>query len=248
MWIEFPTYSRFGNESIPEKYIKHDWYFTCGAWAELDIQNQKIGKIEVVSGLDRPSTFKKNFRNDVYVTKQLYNVIKDADLIIGHNSDSFDLKKLNYKFKKHGLPAIDMPPTVDTLKASRKYFRSSSNSLYYLAKEFGVSMKDELPAGVMHKADEGDIKSLKRLMRYNKRDIKAGAEVYFAMLPFIKNHPDIRKIMGMVEKPSELNNLKVCATCGSANVRKNGTRVTKTGRFQAYHCGDCGSSTRGPKV
>lgn len=247
MVVEFPTYSLYGNDRIEPKYIKHDWHFTCVSWAELNLQHQKVGKIECVSLLDDMKRFNKDHRDDYVIVKKLHEVLKDCDILIGHNLQSFDFPKLNYKFAKYGLSALDNPVIVDTLRAARKYFRSTSNSLYFLAKEFNVALKDDLPKGVMHKADEGDVKSLKRLISYNKQDIRAGSELYFKMLPFIKNHPDIRKIMGMVEKPSELNDLKVCATCGSSNVRKNGTRVTKTGRFQAYHCGDCGSSTRGPK-
>jgi len=243
MVVEFETYSLYGNDVIHPRHIKHDWYITCVAWAWLDGQKQKVGKIETVAVNDF-KTYKKDFRDDRLLVKKIHEVISEADLIVGHNSDSFDIKKLNYKFIKYGLPPIDMPATVDTLKAAKKYAKSSSNRLYYLAKEFGVSMKIDLPSNVMHSADNGCEKSLKKLVAYNKGDIKAGAELYFKLLPYIKNHPNITKILGKkvdLDRPN-------CQNCGSKKVISHGFTRTKTARYKRYKCNDCGSTTRGKKV
>lgn len=248
MLIEFPAYSLYGNDRIDPKYIKRDWAFTCAAWAKLDLRKQKIGRVEVVSVLDDPKRFKKDHRDDYHVVKTMHGVLKDADIVIGHNSSKFDWPKLNYKFAKHGLEAIDEPVHIDTLKAARKYYRSTSNSLFYLAQEFGVEMKDDLPKGVMHKADDGCEKSLKRLVKYNKQDIRAGASLYFKMMPYIKNHPDIRRIMGTVNSPKKGLETSKCSTCGSSKVQKNGYLVTKIGKYQRYRCLNCGSSKKGEKI
>lgn len=247
MIIEFPTYSLYDNNKIDPKYIKHDWYITCAAWGFLDLEKQKLEKVDAVSTLDFPARFKKNFRDDIEVVKRLHKVLQDVDLIVGHNSDAFDIKKINYKFIKHGLEPVDLPPTVDTLKAAKKYAKSSSNSLFYLAKEFGVDMKMELPKGVMWDADAGNEAALRKLKAYNKQDIKSGAALYFKLLPYIKNHPDVRMITNQISTPSEGRETRSCGTCGSSNVHKNGSLVTKIGRYIRYRCRDCGSSTKGPK-
>jgi DNA polymerase elongation subunit (family B) len=243
MVVEFETYSLYNIDKIHPRHVKHDWYITCAAWAWLDTQNKKISKIETVAVNDF-KTYKKDFRDDRLLVKKLHKVIQQADLIVGHNSDQFDIKKINYKFIKYGLPPLDLPPTVDTLKSARKYAKSTSNTLYYLAREFGVSMKVDLDPGVMHAADAGCEKSLKRLIRYNKGDIKAGAEVYFKLLPYIKNHPNIDKIMGRFNKNDRPN----CQNCGSSDVQSNGYRTSKAGRYRRYKCNKCGSSTRGKKL
>jgi hypothetical protein len=247
MIVEFPTYSLYDNNRIEPKYIKKDWAFTCGAWASIDLQKGTIGKVNVVSVLDNPKLFKEDNRNDFVIVKKMHEVISGSDLLIGHNAATFDIAKLNYKFTKYGLPALDFPPIVDTLKAARKYYRSTSNSLYFLAKEFGVPMKAELPKGIMHAADEGDVKALKKLIAYNKQDIVSGASLYLKMLPYIKNHPDIRRIMGLINTPKESQELKSCGTCGSKHVVNNGTIVTKLGKFQRRLCMSCGSTTKGNK-
>jgi len=243
MVIEFQTYSLYDNNRISPKDIKHDWYITCAAWGWLNNKTQKIQKIQTVAVNDF-KTYKKDFRDDRLLVKKLHEVISQADLIVGHNSDSFDLKKINYKFIKYGLPALDLPPTVDTLKSAKKYARSTSNSLYYLAKEFEVPMKIDLPKGVMHAADNGCPKALKQLVDYNKGDIRAGASLYFKLLPYIKNHPTIDKIMGKKVDKDRPN----CQNCGSSKVESKGLRTTKSGKFRRYRCKDCGSSTQGKKL
>lgn len=243
MVVEFETYSLYGNDVIHPRHVKHDWYITCAAWAWLDTKKQKIGKIETVAVNDFKS-YKKDFRDDRQLVKKLHKVLSEADLIVGHNSDAFDIKKINYKFIKYGMPPIDFPATVDTLKAAKKYMRSSSNRLYFLARELDVSTKIDLPSSVMHAADNGCEKSLKKLVAYNKGDIKAGAQVYFKMLPYIKNHPVIEKVMGKkVDKDRP-----ACQNCGSKKVHRYGLRKSKTGRYYRYRCDDCGSYTKGARV
>ena len=243
MIVEFETYSLYNIDRIPPKCVVHDWYITCAAWGWLNAKTKKIEKIETVAVNDF-KTYKKDFRDDRLLVKKLHQVLSEADLIVGHNSDSFDIKKINYKFIKYGLPAIDLPPTVDTLKAAKKYARATSNSLYFLAREFGVPMKVNLQPGVMHAADSGCEKSLKKLVDYNKGDIRSGASLYFKLLPYIKNHPTIDKIMGVNVDKDRPN----CQNCGSSKVQSNGVRVTKSGRYRRYKCNDCGSSTRGKKL
>lgn len=247
MIVEFPTYSLYNIDRIHPKFIKHDWYITCAAWAWLDNTNQKVGNIEGVKVSDFKSAYKKDFRDDLGVVKRLHEVMSQADLIVGHNSDSFDIKKINYKFIKYGLEPLDLPPTVDTLKSARKYARSSSNSLYYLAKEFNVPLKVDLGSGIMHAADRGCSSSLDKLFKYCKGDIKAGASLYFKLLPYIKNHPNINRILG-IQKKATPKSIKACGSCGSKRIIRNGYRATKTGRKQRYICQDCGSSTIGGRV
>jgi DNA polymerase III epsilon subunit-like protein len=244
MVVEFETYTLYNIDRIPPKCVKHDWYITCAAWGWLDNRKQKINKIETVAVNDF-KTYKKDFRDDRLLVKKLHEVMSQADLIIGHNSDSFDIKKINYKFIKYGLQPLDLPATVDTLKVAKKYARATSNSLFYLAREFGVSMKIALAPGVMHAADSGCEKSLKKLVKYNIGDIRAGAELYFKLLPYIQNHPVIDKIMGRKILKKDKPN---CQNCGSTNTQSNGHRTNKSGKYRRYKCNECGASTKGEKL
>lgn len=244
MWVKHPTYKLWDIPRIDPKYILHDWYITCAAWAWLDNEKQKIGPVRTVAVNDF-KTYKKNFRDDRGVVEKLHEVISQADLIVGHNSDAFDIKKINEKIVKYELPPIEMPPTVDTLKANKKYRKSSSNSLAHLARSLDVPTKIELPSSVMWAADDGCEKSLKKLIKYNKGDIIAGANVYFRLLPYIKNHPNLAKVINKQGRLTVNNDVMACGSCGSSDIIKNGWRPTKQGSRQRWSCHKCGSSTLG---
>ena len=243
LWVTMPVYDlKFTAGYISPKYVTKDWYITAAAWGWLDVQNKKIKNIKAVSGLDFPLAYAKDHRNDQGVVKALLDIIGQADLIVGHNLDSFDLAKINYRAAFHKLPIVDLPPTVDTLKAARRYMKATSNSLYYLTKEFGLETKIQLPPGVMHEADEGCAKSLKKLIAYNKGDIKAGADLYFEILPRIKNHPNLN-IFNTEKRLSGKKTDIICGNCGSSDIIKAGIRPTLTGIKQKYSCKCCGSIT-----
>lgn len=245
MEVTHQVYDLKFNGYISPKSITKDWYITCAAWSWLDIKTGKMSKIESVSVLDFPKRFKKDNRDDLDVVKKLIEVIKSADVVIGHNVDKHDLGKIIYRQAKHGLPPLVPPVTVDTLKMARQIFNSSSNSLYHLAKELGVPCKIELPHGTMHRADDGDVKALKELVRYCKGDIKSGASIYFRMLPYMHKHPNLSKIFNNESYDS-------CPSCSSSEKIKYGVKGVKTatggGTYQFYRCKSCGKVYKGEKV
>jgi predicted RNA-binding Zn-ribbon protein involved in translation (DUF1610 family) len=87
-------------------------------------------------------------------------------------------------------------------------------------------------------------KSLKKLIAYNKGDIKAGAEVYFKLLPYIRNHPNLNKMLD----PDFRKDRPACGACGHKKVVKDGTILTKQGKYQRYKCMKCGYKTKGGKI
>ncbi len=56
-------------------------------------------------------------------------IANEADLVIGQNGDSFDLKILQWRLNVHQLPPLKNIITLDTLKLSRKVFRPPSHKL-----------------------------------------------------------------------------------------------------------------------
>lgn len=239
MVLEFPSYVLYDIKRVDPKYIKHDWHITCAAWAWLDPETKKMSKIETVAVNDFKTRFKKDHRDDYMVVKKLHEVLSEAKLVVGHNSSRFDVKKLNYKFIKYGFEPLHDFQQADTLKIAKKEMNASSNSLSHLARELNVPTKIDLPSSVMWAADDGCEKSLKKLVRYNKGDIKAGANLYFKLLPYATSHPNLNSLLD--------TDKMVCPKCGSKKITGNGTRVTKTGKYKRYRCNGCGSSFRGKK-
>lgn len=246
MVVKFPTYVLWDIKRIDPKYILKDWHITSVSWAYLDIEKQKIGKVHSVSLLDFPSRFKKDPRDDYEVVKKFHQVLSDPDLklIVGHNSQAFDIKKLNTKFSIYGLDPIDFPAHVDTIKANKKYRKSSSNSLAHLCREFDVTKKIDLPSSVMWAADDGCEKSLRKLVKYNKGDIISGASVYFKLLPYIKNHPDMRRLADPTKTAAKAKTLSECGTCNSDNTYSLGLRADMQGPYRRIKCRSCGATTK----
>ena len=64
----------------------------------------------------------------------------EADVVIAHNGDKFDMRKANARFGHYEPP---MPvQQVDTLKVARKYFKFESNKLGDLGEHLGLGNKE----------------------------------------------------------------------------------------------------------
>jgi len=66
--------------------------------------------------------FKSEPQNDKYLIKELWDVFDQADIIIAHHGDGFDIKKSNARFVFHNLQPPSPYKSIDTLKIARKYF------------------------------------------------------------------------------------------------------------------------------
>ena len=187
--------------------------------------------------------YKGGVVDDSKLVVDLWKVLDEADVVLGHNSDSFDIKILNARFVANGLNAPSDYKTIDTLKVAKKYFKFSSNSL----NELGQYLKEgkKAPTGGFEtwvKCMEGDPAAWDRMKKYNIRDVELLERVYLKLRPYIANHPNLNVIAPPKVKQTEF----ACSTCQSTNTVKRGFSVTKMGRYQRYQCQDCGSWSSGP--
>lgn len=67
--------------------------------------------------------------DDRRITKSIWRLLDEADIVISHNGKSFDLKKLNARFIKYGLNPPSHYQSVDTLLIARSVFKFTSNKL-----------------------------------------------------------------------------------------------------------------------
>lgn len=226
------------NQNIQHESILQDWYMICAAWEFLD-----GGGIHTTSLLDDPKRFADDVADDEHVVRAMHNVLSNADVLVAHNGDNFDLKKFNARALDHGLPPLPPIATVDTLKVARQNFKISSNRLDYLGTFLGVGNKISTPKGLWIRSLRGDPKAIEEMVVYNKGDIDLLKAVYFKLLPYMRTHPN-RNLF--TNEGSD----HVCPKCGSGNLTKQGTRIaTRLGTRQQWQCGDCGGwSTTGKMV
>jgi hypothetical protein len=168
--------------------------------------------------------FKKDIHDDTEVLKEFSKVVEQADILVGHNIDRFDIKKINGRLFLKGLPPMPTVKTIDTLRIAKKYFRLDYNGLDAISKDLGLSGKTENSKGLWRKCFEGDIKSLNQLAKYNKNDVRINKKVFEREMPFLKL---------VLSKEFVCHN----PVCGSREVILKGCRDNK----QRFICNKCGS-------
>lgn len=161
--------------------IVKDWYVISWAASWMDSK-------EVFSGRVSPLQAKR--WDDSKILKPLWNLIDSADLVIGHNSQAFDVKKLNTRFLLHDYGVPRPYRQLDTLKIARKYFAFESNKLDFLNQKLG-----NLPKHEMELSDwiriclDGDLRTLERMVKYNIGDVKEGKKLYQRVRDWVQPFP-----------------------------------------------------------
>ena len=166
-------------------------------------------------------------------------VVDEADELVAHNGDRFDLKWYNARCLIHGLDPIPSVKTVDTLKIARKHFYFNSNRLDYIAQLlFGNGNgKTKTDFDMWKKITLfNDAKALKKMVKYCKNDVAILESVWSKLRDY-----EAPATHAAVAMSGDSGDRWMCAHCGSSNVRKSKTRVTARGTVQhQMKCGDCG--------
>ena len=202
--------------------FKADWYVLSFSYKYFGDK-----KIHTRCLSDYPG-YKAGSENDEKLIADLWKIFDEADIIIGHNADKFDIKKTNTRFISHGMPPPSPYKSVDTLKIARKAFKFDSNKLDELGRYLGLGRKlahtgFHLWLGCM----QGDMKSWRTMKKYNEQDVALLEKVYLLMRPWASTHPNVNK--------GEI----ACPKCGSFNVQKRGFSYTMLRQKQRYQCLSC---------
>lgn len=172
--------------------------------------------------------------NDKPVVEALMPAIMEADELVGHNIDRFDMGWFNTRHLVHGMDPMPIPRTVDTLVIARRRFVFNSNRLDYIAQLLGI--------GAKHKTDYDmwkDIvldnceKSMKRMVKYCDEDVRLTEQVYHRLASYHAPKTHVGVQTG--------SDRWSCPHCGSEDVKKQKTRITAKGITQhQMQCKDCG--------
>lgn len=162
-------------------------------------------------------------------------VLNEADEIVGHNSDRFDLKWIRTRCLYHGISMFPEYTTLDTIKAAKSGFNFNSNKLDYIDKFLGGKGKLETGGFKLWQniITNNDVKSMEKMVKYCKQDVRVLEEVFHKINPYIKSktHHGVR-----------LNREKCsCPNCGSNDTTIHGTKIlasgTKKPQLQCQKCG-----------
>jgi DNA polymerase elongation subunit (family B) len=195
-------------------------------WQLLSVAWKWLGKSQVFCETQKGGS-------DLNLVVRLHDLFNQADVIVAHNGDEFDIKKVKARFLAHDLPPTKPLATVDTLKVAKKYFRFNSNKLDDIARSLKIGRKVkhsgfDLWLGCM----KGNKKAWAKMEKYNKRDVVLLEKVYKKLRPWMERHPNMAALYG--EKTG-------CPHCGNIGIVRWGYRATATGLQQRMLCKGCGA-------
>jgi hypothetical protein len=173
-------------------------------------------------------------QDDATMLAALIKVMNEADEIVAHNGDRFDIKWIRTRCLIHGIRTYPTYKTVDTLKLAKYGFYFNSNKLDYIAQLLGVGGKTSTNYGMWKDVLlKNDRKVLNEMVRYCENDVEILENVYNALAPYC-----VQKTHVGVEKGLEK---WTCAHCGSERVIGSKQRITALGTpRQQMSCKDCG--------
>jgi DNA polymerase elongation subunit (family B) len=172
--------------------------------------------------------------NDKKLLQNFIKIINEADEVIGHNGDNYDIKWLRTRCLIHRIPAFPKYQTLDTLKLSRKYFRFNSNKLDYISKITGGDGKTKTEYSWWKQIVLfNDQTAMNKMVKYCKKDVLELERVHQVFKPYT----EAKIHVGVVEGGSKID----CPECGSDNTHSRGYSISAAGvKKNRCQCQDCG--------
>lgn len=223
--MEAYVWSMWKNNISQEQLIK-DWSVLC--WAA-----KWLGDREIFTGASWRDG--GDVRDDRACCLALSALLDEADIVVAHNGDKFDIKKVNTRLLKHGIKEPSPFKSVDTLKVAKSRFAISSNRLDFIGDFLGVGRKISHSGFNMWKdVLHGDKEAQDEMLTYNVGDITLLEQVYLLMRGWDKRHPSVVLDFG---EPR-------CPSCGSEHLEISGDAYTNVSTFTAVRCLECGKYSR----
>lgn len=219
-------------QNVGLNQIKEEWYILsyCAKW---------LGADEIIY---------RDVRNDPHsdagLLPELWELLNEADIIIGQNGKAFDIPKIQARMVMAGM----LPPrpfkVIDTLLMAKQQFRFTSNRLEWMTgdsanlTEISKSKHAKFPGfALWAECLKGNVEAWDEMREYNVPDVTSMEELYLRLRPWYVGHPNLA---AYVESEEVL-----CPRCLSSDVKQDGFTFTQTGKYEMYTCGGCGGWSRG---
>lgn len=179
---------------------------------------------------------------DKAMLAKFVKIAQQADEIVAHNGDRFDLRWLRTRCAFHRIPCPPDFTSIDTLKLARAGFNFNSNKLDYIGKFLGVGQKVVTERGLWDKVIlHNDPKALKSMVAYCQQDVLLLQRVHAEIVPYTKH----RTHRWMDEGATRID----CPECGSSNGKSHKRRISASGQKSLQvQCQGCGKYYLVPEV
>lgn len=209
--------------------IEQDWYMIC--WSARWLGGKQISR-----AIWDYKGYKPRSTDDRELVQDLWNLLDEADIVVGHNGRKFDVRKTVAKGIEYRLPPLPPYKIVDTWEQSKKLGAFSSHRLGSLGEKLGIGEKLPTDKKLWFDTMNGDEKAQARMLRYCKQDTKLTEELYLTLRPYMTSHPNIAVLSEKREG---------CRNCGSNKLQARGFSITLTGKRQRFQCQSCGAYMQG---
>lgn len=218
--------------NVPSKYLSHENILSersivCASWKWL-------GKAKVYSAdvLDSPGKHR-----DGGILRKLSGAWSQADAIVAHNGDRFDVPWIKTRMIYAGMEPPPPVPTIDTRSLARRHFYFNSNRLDYLGKYLGVGQKIRTDFHLWLDAMKGRREAIAKMVAYNREDVRLLERVYLKLRPFLP-----AKVNASQWSTAEL----ACPKCGSDKIHARGLMRLAASTRQRFQCQTCGGWSSKP--
>lgn len=221
-------YERFSDYGIPQQFIR-----TPKALCAIGYKWFGDSDVTVLSATTP--------YDDALILKQFAPVWEQADYVVAHNADGFDIPVLNARHYFNKLPPLPPVTSIDTLKLARQRWKQqlNGNSLDHIAEMAGLGRKLKIDASLWVRCAEGDSEAMAEMIAYNKQDVNLLEIVFSDLLPHSKHKMNHNLF---IDSP-----VKVCKTCGHDDLEHKGFYYTAATYRHRVVCRRCGSWSEQPK-
>ena len=217
------------DQNVGLNQIKQDWYIL--SWSAKWLGEDKV-MYQDLRGKERTKT-------DKSLLKGIWDLLNEADIVVGQNSKRFDVKKLNARFVLNGFQPPSVYKQIDTLVLAKKHFAFTSNKLEYMTDKLCTTHKKikHVEFGGFELWKEclaGNKKAWAQMEAYNKADVLSTEELYTKLIPWDSSlNFNIYRPEGVVSQCS----------CGSVKLNRRGYYYTSVAKYQKWRCMKCGKET-----
>ena len=225
------VWSRWKNNVYQDQVISEGFVLT---WAAKWLGGDTIFS----DALPNYPNYATDPEDDSEIIRAAWHLLDEADILVFHNGDRFDIPWLNTRFLYFGLDQPGPYKTVDTLKILKRHFKFPSNRLDSVGEYLGLGRKLETGGFPLWKdCLNGDDDAWRKMVDYNCEDILLLERLYLRIRAWDRLHPNASLYSD--------NSVLRCVVCGSDSLEPlDKFAYTATGAFSVFKCGSCGKHNR----
>lgn len=179
----------------------------------------------------------KNRSRERRLMEDIFNVLDEADVVIGYNAKKFDIKQINARFAKYGMIEPSGYHALDPLQMIKRSMTFPSHKLEDMAEYLKIGHKVQTGGKYLWKrCMEGDMDAWAHMEMYCKNDVVLVKDVYERLKGWDKSVFNYNFYTRVA---------LACKKCGSKDMKSRGRKFFRSGFRRDWLCTRCGHRFNG---